>query len=79
MDPCGGVALMAGGDSQSRTVGGERFRVAGSKPGRSRNWYSESTYHVAHAQIVLNAARSTAAKGERFWIEKFDGKKWVRL
>lgn len=70
---------MAGGDSQKRKVGNSRFRVAGSKPGRSRNWYSESTYHVAHANTVLAAARATAARGETFWVETFDGKKWVRI
>lgn len=70
---------MAGGDSQSRKVGGERFRVAGSKPGRARNWYSEATYHVSHARAVLNAAQSTAARGEQFWVEKYDGKKWVKV
>lgn len=70
---------MAGGDSQKRIVGNTRFRVAGSKPGRPRNWYSEATYHVAHATTVLRAAQSTAARGEEFWIEKFDGKRWVRL
>lgn len=70
---------MAGGDSQNRIVGGARYRVAGSRPGRPRNWYSEATYHVAHAQTVLNAAKDGAARGERFWIEQFDGKKWVRI
>lgn len=70
---------MAGGDSQARKVGPTRFRVAGSRPGRPRNWYSEATYHVAHAQTVLNAAQATAARGEEFWIEQFHGKKWVRL
>lgn len=70
---------MAGGDSQSRKVGPSRFRVAGSKPRRARNWYSEVTYHVAQAQAVLNAAQATAGRGEKFWIETFDGKKWVRL
>lgn len=70
---------MAGGDPQSRKVGGQRFRVAGSKPGRESNWYSEATYHVSHAQTVLNAARASAAQGERFWIETFDGKKWVQM
>jgi hypothetical protein len=68
---------VAGGDSQSRKVTGTRYRVAGSKPGRSRLWYSEATYHVSHAQTVLNTALSTAAQGEKFWIEWFDGKKWV--
>lgn len=70
---------MPGGDSQSRKIGGTRFRVAGSKPGRARHWYSEATYHVKQAYVVLYAAQSTADEGESFWIETYNGKKWVRL
>lgn len=70
---------MAGGDSQNRIVGRDKFRVAGSKPYQARNWYSETTRHVSQAQAVLNVAQASASRGEQFWIEKWDGRKWVRL
>lgn len=70
---------MAGGDSQNRIVGATKFRVAGSKPYQERNWYSETTRHVSQAQAVLNVAVASASRGEKFWIEKFEHNKWVKL
>lgn len=70
---------MAGGDSQNRIVGATKFRVAGNKPYQERNWYSTTTRHVEQAQTVLNVAVASASRGEKFWIEKFENNKWVRL
>lgn len=70
---------MAGGDSQNRIVGATKFRVAGSKPYQARNWYSTTTRHVSQAQVVLNVAQASAGRGEKFWIEKFENNKWVKL
>lgn len=69
---------MAGGDSQSRIKDGTKYRVAGSRPGRAKNWYSENTYSVSHAHLVLNVARTTATLGEKFWVERYRNGRWER-
>lgn len=70
---------MAGGDSQSRIKDATKYRVAGSRPGRARLWYSESTFSPAQVNAVLRAARSSAAMGEKFWIERFRNNRWEKV
>lgn len=70
---------MAGGDPHKRKKTGIRYRVAGSKPGNARGWYSPATYSIGQANAVLDAAKSSADPGEDFWIERFRNNRWERM